>query len=100
MLSSETKSEVMKDILKSGDFNHIELFILELPIESKHKKILISKYATPKPDKAIAYDMGISERQFYKIAEQARICAYDGLKAKIRKCFSCRFGSLYNQCEK
>lgn len=100
MLSDKIKSEVMSDILKDGDFEYIEAFITELPIENKHKKLLISMYAKPDPNKVIAFNMGISERQIYKVAEQARICAYDGLKAKIRKCFSCRFGSLHRQCKK
>lgn len=100
MLTDKTKSEVMSDILKDGDFNHIEAFITELPIENKYKKLLILMYANPDPNKVIAFNMGISERQIYKLAEQARICAYDGLKAKIRKCFSCRFGTVQNHSKK
>ena len=90
----------MKNFLDKGDFEHIEAFISELPIENKYKKLLILMYATSDPNKQIAYKVGISERQLYKLAEQARICAYDALFSKIRACFNCRFGTGQNHSKK
>lgn len=96
IIPDKVKSNVVKDFFDNGYLDHADLFINELPIEDKHKKVLISMYATPDPNKLTAHNMGISERHFYKLAEQARICAYDGLFHFIRGYFNCHFNTEQN----
>lgn len=89
MISDEVKDAVMSDLLKDADLNHAELFINGLTIESKYKNVLLLMYTKPMPNKLVAFNLKISERQLYKLAEKARICAYNAWKLKLRTSKTC-----------
>jgi len=93
MIDDKTKDIVVSDQLKDCDFTEAKVLLNSIPMEKKHRDLLLKMYAEPIPNKTIAYNMGISERQLYELAGLARVHAYNGLKAKLRGCFVCRLDS-------
>ena len=89
-INDETKDKVISNLLKDCDFAEAKAFLNGLPMEKKQRHLLLKMYAEDTPNKTIAYDMGISERQFYELAGRARVHAYNGLRAKLLGFFSCR----------
>lgn len=93
MIPDAVKDKVMSDLLKDADLEHAGRFIESLPLESKYKNILMLMYSQPMPNKLVAFNLGISERQLYDTAIKARIRAYNSLKLKIRTPFVCSLSS-------
>ena len=93
MIDDATKDKVMSNLLRDCDFDEAKRFLEGLPMEKKHRHLLLKMYAEDTPNKTIAYDMGISERQFYELAGRARVHAYNGLRAKLLGFFSCTMDS-------
>ena len=90
MIDDATKDKVMSNLLRDCDFEEAKHFLEGLPMEKKHRKLLLKMYAEDTPNKTVAFNMGISERQLYELAGQARIHAYNGLRAKLCGLFVCR----------
>lgn len=96
-ISDEIKDKVMSDLLKDCDFDEAKGFLNAIPMEKKHRNLLLRMYAEPTPNKVIAGDMKICERQFYELAGFSRVHAYNGLRAKLRGFFSCTLNSEQEQ---
>lgn len=90
MIDDATKDKVMSNLLRDCDFDEAKRFLEGLPMEKKHRQLLLKMYAEDVPNKTVAYNMGISERQLYELAGQSRIHAYNGLRAKLCGFFSFR----------
>lgn len=77
--------EIMRDIFENLEVpQHIQKLLEHLVIKPQQKELLTLKYCENAVNKTIAYKLGVSERWFSSLLNDALLASYNSLKYNLR----------------